>query len=233
MSVPTLLALLLVIPARATKFPDCAREGKPPRDKPFLQDVLDCQEKARTDFTEKKRRTGQEPTPEELDALDQHQRKEVRDYISRNDDVGTVAQTPASQPEDDAPKAAGGKLGGLSDTDLRRVSRKQAQGLRELQRRIHERAADGQGGVTPQSVRDIEEFLLRRQGHISPEMAELLRGVEKDGGTLSDDTMKRLSEAAKAAKSEGLDLGIDPQIEKGLLEFQPPRNAAPSGPGSL
>lgn len=42
--------------------------------------------------------------------------------------------------------------------------------------------------------------------------------VERDGGKLTPDTMKELQNGVRAAKGEGLELGIDPKLEKELLE---------------
>lgn len=237
MAPAAVLALLLAAPAAA--FPDCARAGKPPKDRPFLQDVLDCQERERAKLRETRRRAGREPSAAELDALDSHQREEVRAYIARNQSAEAVAEAPPEPAEPTRPRGAakGGKLGGLADKDLERATPEQAKGLEDLQRRLHEQAGDGSRGISPAMAKDIEETLLRRQGHVSPEMAELLKAVSKDGGTLSHDTMRRLSDAAKAAKAEGIDLGVDKKTEEGLLNFTPPAETgapAPSAsPGSL
>lgn len=217
--------LALAIAAAAGLWPDCARTGKPPRDRPFLREVLACQDRIRAKLRKTRR-----PSNAEWDSLDAHQRAEVRDYINR--------QTSPVQGDGAAPQAAAERspLGGPTDADLRRVDPETVLDLAELQRQVHAAAGDGRQGVTPQMARDMEDFLLKEQGQVSPEMSELLRAVSKDGGKLTDDTMKKLGDAARAAKAEGLDLNVKPEIEKGLLEFKPGQDGSSQSqqdPGSL
>ena len=49
-------------------------------------------------------------------------------------------------------------------------------------------------------------------------MKDLLDSVQRDGGRLTPETMKKLQGAGKSAKSEGLQLNIDSGVEKLLLE---------------
>jgi hypothetical protein len=63
-------------------------------------------------------------------------------------------------------------------------------------------------------------------------MKDLLDSVVRDGGKLKADTMKKLQNAGREAKGQGLDLNIDKNTEKDLLEhdFDSDKNAPPPTP---
>lgn len=101
--------------------------------------------------------------------------------------------------------------------DESKVDPQTAQALRQLQDKLQSESDDGRKGVDPQMAKEIEDFLGKQQGGMSPDMKALVESAAKDGPDLSADTMQKLQHAARAVKAEGLDLGIKPDTEKSLL----------------
>lgn len=220
-----LIALLAATSAFAHRLPDCLRTpSERASGTQSLADLRTCQDRVREDFRTKRDKKGALPTSADLDRLDEHQRAEARRLLAGSkeilgdDEAGPVKSRP-------------GKLGGVTGRDLSRTDAKAAKILSDLQARIHAAAGDGQDGITPAMAEDIKQTLASVQGLLSPQMQALLGAVAKDGGTLTLETMKLLQNAAKDAKSEGLDLNIDAKTEKDLLEhdFDSDKSAAPPG----
>jgi hypothetical protein len=122
-----------------------------------------------------------------------------------------AAAAPIKKPGGAAPADPGRADPGRADAG----SAAEVQGL---QSRLKSAAGDGSAGVTPAMAADIEATLLQAQGAVSPDMKKLLDAAARDGGSLTPDTMKLLQGAGRAAKDQGLGLGIDPAVEKALLE---------------
>lgn len=218
-----LLLLLAAVPAAAT-FPDCLTEPGAKRPREDFSALRDCQSAAREKFARAKDKKGRVPSAAALERLDEHQRSEAKRFFE-NPNAGAVGgggstlidspdAPPEGAPADRAPKD---KLGGLSASDRAKAGAGAA-GLAGLESRLKAAAGDGSQGVTPGMARDIIATLTRQQGGVSEDMKGLLDSVVRDGGKLKPETMQKLQDAAKAAKGAGLRLGIDPKIEKGLLE---------------
>ncbi len=212
------IAALLAAPTWAAKFPSCLPVDKKAAAIITLEELRACQDKALLKFVRATRAKGRTPTNEEFDALDQFQRAEARAVVTRSQE---------SLPELKGPDA---KLGGVSPADLSRVNPQTAAVITALQNSLHEAAGNGENGITPAMADEIRAMLIAEQGMLSPEMAELLEAVARDGGKLTSATMKKLQDAGRAAKGQNLDLGIDPKIEKALLEsdFSKEQTATPA-----
>lgn len=203
------LLLLLALPASAAapKVPDCIHEPPPSkRFKSSLDQVRDCQDAARRRLIDAAKDKGKPLTYRQIEDIDDRQRAQVRDYLARS---GTVIEG--------ATKNDRG-LGGVVERDLRRVSAEEGALIGDLEKRLHAAAGDGKEGVTPAMGRDILDSLEKKQGFVSAQMRDLVDAVVRDGGRLKPETMKMLQDAGRAAKRAGLDLNIDKDTEKTLLE---------------
>jgi hypothetical protein len=247
MSAAALLLLLVCGPAAAkAAVPSClpgpGADGGPQT----LDELRACQDKARAAAVRKARKKGRTLTAGQLEALDEQQRSETRRFLADGDAVITdgpaEGAAPAAVSAADLPAGATpGKLGGASAADLAQVDSNSAASIAALQARLQAAAGDGSRGITPSMAGDILSTLTQAQGGVSPDMQALLDAVAKDGGKLTPDTMKLLQGAGQAAKGQGLDLGIDPGIEKELLthdfegdkKYFPAGGGAPAAPGSL
>ncbi len=198
------LALLLASPLWAAPAPLCVPiSSMTAEDQPdSLQDLLDCQKDKLGDFAtdyETKHKTA--PSSATLDRWQDAQQAEVRAFLSRNPGMASLDQTvEAAIAEDAKPKDPAM----MSDWE-------------KLQAGVKKKSEGGKKGITSGSAADITDYLKEKQGGVSPDMAELLDSVQKDGGTLSAGTMEKLKAAAKAAKGGGMDLGVKPEIEQGLM----------------
>lgn len=215
MRAATLIAVLAAVPARAAslKPASCLRGTKTlPAPKTF-EEFRDCQAGAREDLVSAAEAKGKPLTADQLDKVDDFQRAEARKFMARPQ---VVTQGPA---DNAAPTGASssGKLGGVTDADLKRVDPKAGASIAALQERLHAAAGDGKDGITPAMADDIRATLTQAQGSLSPDMKNLLDAVQRDGGKLTPETMKLIQGAAKSAKGAGLDLNIDPGTEKDIL----------------
>jgi hypothetical protein len=220
MLVPALLVVLAAVPASALKPASCLSpaSGTAPGD---LDSFRACQAKARAAAVASAANNGAPLTPAQLDRFDDLQRAEARKFFAK----------PALVP------TSGGKLGGNSAANLSRVDPKTGAAISGLQARLQASAGDGSGGVSPAMAGDIQSTLQQTQGSVSPDMQNLLDAVSHDGGKLTPGTMKLLQGAGQEAKGQGLDLGIDPGVEKQLLnhDFNSDKPAfdAAQPPGSM
>ncbi|HXS99346.1 MAG TPA: hypothetical protein VN915_01590 [Elusimicrobiota bacterium] len=218
MRAATLIAVLAVLPASAAtlKPASCLKATKfGPAPKTF-EDFRDCQAGAREDLVSAAESKGKPLTANQLDQIDETQRAEARKFMAQ---PKLVTTGPA--PDASAPAASGaspnGKLGGVSSSDLKRVDAASGASLAALQERLHAAAGDGKDGITPAMADDIRTTLTQMQGSLSPDMQNLLGALQKDGGKLTPDTMKLIQGAAQSAKGSGLNLNIDPSMEKDIL----------------
>lgn len=90
--------------------------------------------------------------------------------------------------------------------------------FRDLRKAMWQDSPNGQFGVTPEMASRIMLFLIKNQGGVSAEMSNLLRSASKDGVNLSHDTMRQLKKAARQGSRHGLDLGVEPKLERWLLD---------------
>lgn len=218
--------LLLASVAAAAGLPDCLTEPGTKRPREDFSALRDCQSAAREKYARAKDKKGRVPSAAALERLDEHQRSEAKRFFE-NPNAGAVAgggstliDSPDAPPEEGAaPSTRGGKdkLGGLADADRAKAGAAAGE-LAGLEGRLKAAAGDGSKGITPGMARDIIATLTKQQGGVSGDMKSLLDSVVRDGGKLKPETMKKLQDAAKSAKGAGLQLGIDPKIEKGLLE---------------
>ena len=227
MSAPLLLLALLSVPVSAQKIPDCIHvSSMSVVFKADLDAVRDCQDRARRKLVDDAERKGKPLSYAKLERVDDLQREQVRDYLANS---GTVI---------DGSTKSDRSLGGVTPKDLERVSPGDGADIGDLEKRLHAAAGDGKEGITPAMGRDLLDSLTKKQGFVSPDMKDLIDSVVRDGGKLTPETMQKLQSAGKAAKGAGLDLNIDKNTEKDLLEHdfekdkgQPP--AAHADPGNL
>jgi hypothetical protein len=216
-----LLAALFAIASPAAAKP-CLGARADGWDDPITLDALRaCQQKERQAFIDKATaRTGHAPDERRLDAFDDKQRAEATKYLSRHTiDGGSEPpeEAPAKRPARPAEAGAG-----AGDIDALKAS-------------MVEKSDGGKKGVTPEMASDMKRFLLEKQGSVSPDMQALLDATAKDGPNLTTETMKKLRAAGKEAKGQGLELGIDPKVERALLEddLEPaPGAPKPGEPGT-
>ncbi|HEX4049201.1 MAG TPA: hypothetical protein VH309_15245 [Elusimicrobiota bacterium] len=234
MLLPALLAAALAaVPASASpavRLASCLHPaaGKPPAS---FDGLRACQARARSAAVAAAAGKGAPLTDAQLDALDDAQRAEARKFFAQ---PSIVTTGPPAPPETARTSAPPGKLGGATAADLSRADPKSAAAIEGLQGRLQAAAGDGKDGVTPAMADDVRATLLQAQGGLSPDMQDLLDGVQADGGKLTPATMLKLQNAGKAAKGDGLDLNIDPNAEKQLLDTdlskdQTDPDASPAG----
>lgn len=235
----SILLLLAVYNASAAAFPDCLRDPATRRPREDFQSLRECQLQARDAFAAKKDKKGRAPAPAALERFDEHQRAEAKRFFENPaaqavDGGGTTlidSDAPAGAASSAADAGARDKLGGLSETDRAKAG-KGAGALLGLEGRLKAAAGDGSQGITPAMARDIIATLKGQQGGVSGDMQDLIDAVVRDGGKLKPETMQKLQDAAKAAKGAGLQLGIDPKIEKGLLDSDFSQDKVPDAPTS-
>ena len=219
MRIAILLAALAAAPASAAVHPaSCLHvsSGTAPSN---FNEFRACQNRTRAAVVAAAASKGAPLTEAQLDTIDDYQRAEARKFLAQPGRVVAGDST--------------GKLGGVTAADLGRADPKSAAAIQGLQGRLQAAAGDGKDGITPAMADDIRATLMQAQGGISPDMKDLLDSVQRDGAKLTPDTMKKLQGAGKAAKGDGLDLNIDPNTEKLLLEHDFDKDkqdaAAPAG----
>lgn len=169
-----------------------------------LADLRDCQDKNLASYE----KAHPSLSDDESDRLDDLQRAEVRDYLSRHPERASMS-APASSPAPAKTSAPASVSAPAPD----------AGGLDALAAALKQEAGNGSQGLTPQMAQQIADYLNREQGGMSSDMQALLDSLKKDGGTLSDESALRLKQAARAAKAQGLELNLpDPKVEQWLLD---------------
>lgn len=218
-----LLPLLFAAPAAAASLrpASCLRGTKQAPAPKTFEDFRECQAGSRADLVEAAESKGKPLTADQLDKVDELQRAEARKFMAQPQIVstgpGAASDKAAGSTAATGGDASQGKLGGATAGDIKRVDSKTGSSLQALQERLHAAAGDGKDGITPAMADDIRTTLTQAQGSLSPDMKALLDAVQKDGGKLTPDTMKLIQGAAKSAKGSGLDLNIDPNAEKDIL----------------
>lgn len=198
--------LWLAVPAGAA-MPACVvKKGGRVREPASWEALLACQETQRDKFSQRER------APAELERFDEFQRAEARAYMERHQAVveGKKEEAPAAPEPTSAPLEA--------PSAPPPEPRAQQEGLAELKALLERESPGGVNGITPGAAKAIVKFLSEQQGGMSPQMTSLLQAVEKDGVRLSNATMLKVKDAARQAKGAGLDLGIDPGVERDLLD---------------
>ena len=231
MLIPALLLALTAVPAAALKPASCLHpaSGSAPSN---LDALRACQAKTRAAAVSAAANKGTPLTADQLDQLDDAQRAEARKFFAQPQIVVNGGPAPSGSASGQA-----GKLGGVAPADLSRADSQSRAAVAGLQTRLQAAAGDGSAGVTPAMAADIQSTLLQSQGSVSPDMQSLLDSVSHDGAKLTPDTMKKLQGAGQSAKGQGLDLNIDPDAEKQLLnhdfESDKPAFEAAQPPGSM
>lgn len=227
-----LLLLLAALPACAGPYADCLTDPATRRPREDFESLRECQRRAHAAFAAKKDKKGRLPSPAALERFEDHQRVEAKRFFESPQSAPAGGGTTLI--DSDAP-APPDKLGGLSASDRAKAGAG-AGALLGLEQRLKAAAGDGSQGITPAMARDIIAALKAQQGSVSGDMQSLLDAVVRDGGKLKPETMKKLQDAAKSAKGADLELGIDPAVEKGLLESEFQKDKvpdAPAPPGSM
>ena len=163
-----------------------------------LKALLGCQKKklARC-AADYEARHGDLPSDDTVERWRELQRREARDFIRRHPDRSVMAGDPPA--------------------DARSAQTKPGQDLKALQQDLWEKSDQGRKGITPEMAEEIVNTLMKQQGSVSGDMADLLNAVQKDGPDLSGETFLRLQDAARKADASGLDLGVPPDIKESLL----------------
>ncbi len=229
MFAPVLLLVALAAPASAANLPDCVHVSTTAahlRYKPDLDSVRECQDRVKQQLIDAAAAKGKPLNYQKIEKIEDDQREEVRDYLANS---GAVI---------DGTTKSARSLGGVTEADRAKVSAEDGAAIGGLEKRLHAAAGDGKDGVTPAMGRDIVDTLTKQQGFVSPDMKDLLDSVVRDGGKLTPETMKKLQGAGRAAKGAGMDLNIDKNTEKDLLEhdFDKDKDAPPvppANPGNL
>lgn len=188
-----------------------------------------CQDKERLAFIDamraKKKRL---PTEAELDGLEDRQRGEARAFFEGRtqgaSDMDLASEEPPREVEktfarEEKPKtqAPAKKLQGPLALVEGQAGVTQGD-LDYLSNSLSQKSEHGKKGVTPEMAGDMRKMLMQKQGSVSPDMSRLLDLTSRDGANLSQETMEALRDAGKQAKGAGLNLNIDPNTEKQLLE---------------
>lgn len=222
------LSLLLLAAAPAAAKP-CLGARADGWDDPATLDALRaCQQKERQAFIDKATaRAGHAPDERRLDAFDDKQRAEATAYLSRHTiDGGPENADQAATKRPARPTFAAGQ--GAPDGSVERQAGTAPADINALKASMLDKSEGGKKGVTPEMAADMKKFLMDKQGSVSPEMQALLDATAKDGPNLTTETMQKLRAAGKEAKGQGLQLGIDPKVERALLEDD--LEAAPGAP---
>ncbi|MBI5596267.1 MAG: hypothetical protein HY928_09300 [Elusimicrobia bacterium] len=205
----TLLALAVSVSASAAPLPACVTKTKLGfNEPPTLKALMGCQAGKRTGFKGN------------AEALGDFQRGEVREYLARHPERASTDEAADGTAEDDSKvgkqKRRSREAAAANAERLPEKDRAEFQGLNE---ELWNMSGDGQLGVTSDMAKTIVGYLTKQQGGVSAEMADLLGSLEKDGAKLSHASMRKLKKAARDAKGEGLDLGIeDPSTEQWMLD---------------
>jgi hypothetical protein len=186
-----------------------------------LKALLGCQKRKLTRCAAGyEARHGDLPSDETLEIWRELQRRELRDFIRRHP-TRSVIEGPSPSGAQAKPAQAG-------------AEKSQAQDIDALRQDLLEKSDQGRKGVTPEMAAEIVATLMKEQGSVSGDMADLLSAVQKDGSNLSGDTFRRLQDAARKADAAGLDLGVSPDIKDFLLRGDSTKDqpaAAPAAPG--
>ncbi len=152
-----------------------------------------------------------------LESWQDLQRAEVRDYIKRHPERAALDNPKDMPPDTNAKSDASSKTkskGSSGGQDGKDIS--------DFGKKLQAESDGGKKGVTPEMASQIDDYLQKNQGSVSPDMQNLLNSVSKDGANLSGDTMGKLQDAAKQAKQGGLDLNTDKKTEDFLLAPKEP-----------
>jgi hypothetical protein len=177
--------------------------------KASFDEVRDCQDQVRERLVGEANDRGRPMTAAQLDRLDEHHRAEARAFLSR-EELEPLGEAPAPREEIDPDSEP--DPGAKPD-----ITAGDAAAVLKLRKKLKERAAAGEKGLTPGAAGDIRAALESQQGGASEEMRGLLDSVEKDkAGKPSPETVKKLMEAAKSSRGRGMDLNLDAETQSGL-----------------
>lgn len=213
-----ILAVLSAAPAAAQSPASCIHvsSGAAPT---TLDELRSCQDRSRAAAVAAARNGGSPLTGEQLDRLDEAQRAEAREFLAAPGRVVSGGPTPAAAaPARTAGEGEPAPTANAETATAPAAGSSDAATLADLKARLGADAGDGGAGITPAMAEDARKTLESVQGDLSPDMKKLLDAVSRDGARLTPDTMTLLQGAGRAAKGQGQDLGLDPAVEKALLE---------------
>lgn len=210
----------LSTPLSAASFPSCVKKSSSTyQEPPTLAALIKCHkeklEAARLDFA---KAHGVPPADLAVERWEDMQRAEVRDYLRRHEDQASLDEPTGTTLVDEgggadkAPEANGDGEAGLD---------------KDFESSLKEKSQGGKHGITPGMAKDIVEYLQRKQGGVSPEMKDLLQTVKSEGANLSDATILQIKMAAQKANRAGIDLKVDRETERFLLEPDKPPQSTP------
>jgi hypothetical protein len=219
------LALLLQAPASAATPSACVvkTSSSTYQEPASLRALLDCQKKKMAHLAANyQKQHRQEPSDETVSQWEERQRAEVRAFLQRHPNLATLDEGNASDDQAEKPQPQG-KSGKTDAVDME-----------TLKQDLWEKSDQGRNGITPDMAQEIIGAITGQQGFVSPDMTALLDAVQKDGAKLTDDTVNQLKAAAQKATASGLDLGVQPDIQKFLLQQGDPKDIpdAQSSPGT-
>jgi hypothetical protein len=234
------LALMLL---SSTASATCMSKG---RDFVDFDALRACQDKERLAFIDatraKKKRL---PTEAELDGLEERQRGEAREFFAGR--TQGVSDMDLASEADAPPKRKDPENTHVIHPPSRTGPAKKLQGplalvegqdgmtqgdLDFLRNSLGQKSDHGKKGVTPEMAGDMRKMLMQKQGSVSPDMSRLLDLTSRDGANLSQETMEALRDAGKQAKGAGMNLNIDPDTERQLLEDDLTPSGGRAGPGT-
>lgn len=186
----------------------CVRKsGGHYKEPPTLSALVACQHDKLADAAaDYKAKNDLDPPDSVMDNWQGAQRDEVRAYLNRHPDRASLDSPAAPAGKEQAGAAQPG-----SDP-----------GVDALAKKVQAESNGGKDGVTPEMSQQMHDYLMQRQGSVSPDMQQLLNDVQKDGPNLSADTVSKLQNAAQQAHGQGLDLNTDQQTQDFLLKSDKP-----------
>jgi gas vesicle protein len=205
-----LLLLLLAVTASATEAPGpCVKKTKKSFAEPAtLGALMSCQKKKLSEASAAyKAKKGTDASEALVEQWQERQLGEAHEYLNRHPD-----RAPAE-------KAAEKGTAKTEETGDSKISDKD---MDALGRELKEMSNGGKNGITPEMAQKVNDYLMKNQGSVSPEMQKLLDATQKDGANLTKDTVDQLKDASQKAKGEGLELGVDKKTEDFLLQPKEP-----------
>lgn len=203
-----LLLLSLALPAFSAGFPACVRKRKGRYQEPAtLGALVRCQQILRDKHIALQKKRGYPLSIADQEALDDFQREEVRNYLSRHPGRASMEEGPNAAARKGKKKKKGAENPEPPGEDAPPPDGKAPAAVPT------EGAAEA---PAPEVIRGMVENLRMQLGD-RPDLQDLASAIEMDGATLSPWTLRKLKAVARQAKTEGTDLNLSPEAERWLL----------------